>query len=160
MLSMIKCKSVFVCGSVALQTRQLLVSRTATHQQKIKRNKMKEQAVLLGAVLLGIAAVLSYAYPSSASLSSLTLRRRAGRNSLSAAWVTAVDPASSAGMSNVAFFPVTANTGSFVEFGLASSPATGGGPESLAVGDFNGRTVAVLKSLTAGSGVDWAGTAA
>src|SRR5271167_4607394 len=41
-------------------TRQQLVSRTATRQQEIRRNKMKKHAMLLGAVLLSFMSALSY----------------------------------------------------------------------------------------------------
>jgi hypothetical protein len=39
----------------------MLVSRTATHQQEIRRNKMRKHATLLGAVLLAFVSALSYA---------------------------------------------------------------------------------------------------
>jgi len=53
------------------------------------------------------------------------------------AWVTVVNPPPGGGTSNVVFFPVTANAGNSVGFGLASSP-TANRPYSVAVGDFNG----------------------
>jgi hypothetical protein len=56
----------------------------------------------------------------------------------STGWVTVVNPAPGGGTSNVAFFTVTANTGSAVAFTLASSVAVGQSPISVAVGDFNG----------------------
>jgi hypothetical protein len=51
-------------------------------------------------------------------------------------WVTVVNPAPG-GTSNVAFFTVTAKA-KYVAFNLASSPAVGFYPTSVAVGDFNG----------------------
>jgi FG-GAP-like repeat/Abnormal spindle-like microcephaly-assoc'd, ASPM-SPD-2-Hydin/FG-GAP repeat len=56
----------------------------------------------------------------------------------STASVTVVNPAPGGGKSNVAFFTVTANVGNSIAFSLASSPATGNAPSSVAVGDFNG----------------------
>jgi hypothetical protein len=56
----------------------------------------------------------------------------------STASVTVVNPAPGGGTSSVAFFTVTANTGNSVAFTLASSPAVGAYPDSVAVGDFNG----------------------
>ena len=56
----------------------------------------------------------------------------------STGWVTVVNPAPGGGTSNTAFFTVTANVGKSLAFTLASSPATGNGPWSVAVGDFNG----------------------
>ena len=52
-------------------------------------------------------------------------------------WVTVVNPAPGGGTSDLVFLPVKGNKGNFVAFDLASSPATGLGPDSVAVGDFN-----------------------
>ena len=52
--------------------------------------------------------------------------------------VTVTNPGPGGGTSNVVFFPVTANVGHSIGFGLALSPAVGPEPYSLAVGDFNG----------------------
>jgi len=56
----------------------------------------------------------------------------------STGWVTVVSPAPGGGTSNTAFFTATPNIGDSVAFTLASSPATGSYPYSVAVGDFNG----------------------
>jgi hypothetical protein len=56
----------------------------------------------------------------------------------STALVTVVNPAPGGGTSNVVYFTITANTGNSVAFSLASSPATGSKPVSVAAGDFNG----------------------
>ncbi len=56
----------------------------------------------------------------------------------STAWITVVSPAPGGGTSNTAFFTVTADAGNSVAFTLASSPAAGQRPNSVAVGDFNG----------------------
>jgi hypothetical protein len=53
------------------------------------------------------------------------------------AWVTVANPAPG-GTSNVTFFTIASDTGSSVAFGLASSPAASGCPDSVAMGDFNG----------------------
>ncbi len=58
--------------------------------------------------------------------------------SASTAWITVVSPAPGGGTSNLAFFTVTADAGNSVAFTLASSPAVGSRPMSVAVGDFNG----------------------
>jgi hypothetical protein len=55
----------------------------------------------------------------------------------STAWVTVVNPVPGGGVSNVVFLPITNPTAS-VTMNLASSPATGSNPFSVAVGDFNG----------------------
>ena len=52
--------------------------------------------------------------------------------------VTVLNPAPGGGMSNLAFFTTTANVADAVGFILASSPAVGRVPESVAIGDFNG----------------------
>lgn len=57
---------------------------------------------------------------------------------LSTADVTVVNPAPGGGVSNLAFFTVTANVGDAVSFRLASSPKVGRNPTSVTVGDFNG----------------------
>jgi hypothetical protein len=162
----------------------MLVSRTATHQQEIRRNKMRKHATLLGAVLLAFVSALSYAqapvpfinlplmpdatapggpqftltlngtgFVSTSvvnwngtalatqfvSQSQLTATVPAANIvTASTGWVTVVNPAPGGGVSNVAFFSAAAYTGNSVGFGLASSPATGVGPDSLALGDFNG----------------------
>jgi hypothetical protein len=56
----------------------------------------------------------------------------------STARVTVFNPAPGGGMSNLAFFTATANVADAVGFILASSPAVGRVPESVAIGDFNG----------------------
>jgi len=53
-------------------------------------------------------------------------------------WVTVVNPAPGGGTSNTAFFTATFDTGNSVAFTLASSPAVGDWPYSVAIGDFNG----------------------
>ena len=145
---------------------------------------MRKHATLLGAVLLGLVSVLSYAQapvpfinlplvpdataPGGAQFtltvngtgfvsnsvvnwnggalatqfvsgSQLTaIVPAADIATASTAWVTVVNPAPGGGTSNVGFFTVTANAGSSVGFGLASSPSFGQSPHSVAVGDFNG----------------------
>lgn len=164
------------------RTGSLIAGRAATHQsEEVRRNN---QAILLGAVLLGLMSVLSYAqapvpfinqplvpdatapggpqftltvngtsfvsnsvvnWNSSplatqfVSQSQLTATVPAADiATASTAWVTVVNPPPGGGTSNVEFFTVTANTGNSVGFGLASSPAVGAFPQSVAVGDFNG----------------------
>ncbi len=56
----------------------------------------------------------------------------------STASVTVVNQGPGVGASNVVFFSVAPNQGNWVGLGLAWSPAAGGDPESVAVGDFNG----------------------
>jgi hypothetical protein len=55
----------------------------------------------------------------------------------STGWVTVVSPAPGGGTSNTAFFTAATST-KYIAFTLASSPAVGSGPDSAAVGDFNG----------------------
>ena len=56
----------------------------------------------------------------------------------STGWVSVVNPAPGGGTSNTAFFTVRDSIGTFMGFTLASSPATGNSPMSVAAGDFNG----------------------
>jgi len=54
------------------------------------------------------------------------------------AWVRVVNPAPGGGTSNTVFFTITPNAGTSIGFSLASAPAVGQAPYSIAVGDFNG----------------------
>ncbi len=56
----------------------------------------------------------------------------------STASITVINPAPGGGTSNVAFFTVRANTGSFVGFAPIASPSVGSFRNVLALGDFNG----------------------
>ena len=145
---------------------------------------MRKHATLLGAVLLGLVSVLSYAQapvpfinqplmpdataPGGAQFTLTVNGTGFGSNSVvnwnggglatqfvsgsqlsaavpasdiatnTTASVTVTNPGPGGGTSNVVFFPVTANVGHSIGFGLALSPAVGPEPYSLAVGDFNG----------------------